>query len=366
MRKGISILHVVIFLVILLLVGLGYVFSIAFRDVTTFEKGIRDTVVIEGINVMELLRKNLEQSLAYSYYQASFEIAKNGGYSTTTTAIWRNYNDISGFPDFEKNLKSRTLDTLNLYRKAIVDTGITTVDYTKIDAVKKDDGEYLSAISKDKENNDQEIKVSKSSFYEVSNNANVFVLIPTKTLELLRIGRENFVTPNDKIREKIIEGISACGFKSSYNQNSQTSAGSMRKCGSFPSAEEVFANQNGFGFSAGKDRIVQNVNLKLNSLESELSSSTISTKLLNREIRSGITPACTQATEECCTLAGEECAAFWQRTGCTFSYFSSAKADVKITDESAKYPVYDSIVDMRNIQLDFNVISGNDYSRRLI
>ena len=374
MKKGVSIFHMIIFLAILLMVGLGYVYYIAFSEVVNFEKGVKETTVIEGTNIMELLRKNLQQALRYSYYQSSFEIAKVGGnVKLNDMPTWRKYEDIQGFPkDIKSILKDRTLEIFNKYSNSLNDEGVTTVEYTSLDAVKKDDGEYVSALAKDKKGQDEELQVSRAFFYHLYNKANTFILVPIRTLTLFEIGENNFVL-SDKIQEKAIGGITSTNFKSNYNQKSQTSEGSTRKCGVNPSAEEVFTEVNNFGLEDGKKNIKTNIDLQLNSLEKELSTSTISTELLNREIQSDIVPVCAQTTEECCfppLVSNILCIKHWKRATCTFSYFGAAKVKIAITDKGNKYPVYDSAdkepIAMRNIQLNFNIISGNDYSRKLV
>ena len=371
---------------ILLLVGLGYVFSIAFRDVTTFEKGIRESAIIEGTNTMELLRKNLEQSLIYSYYQASFEIAKNGGYSTTITATWRNYNDLSGFPaNFGKTLKSRTLEILNLYRKAIVGNGITTVDYTQIDITRKDNGEYLSVISKDKENKDQEIKVSKSSFYEVLNKANVFVLIPIRTLKLFETGKNNFIDRDsvgsqiqaaeqsisnqcNLIKINICETQINTGCESALTNTCSDIDNKFKN--DFTSRITALNNVDdgiNTGLSIGDAKSIHSLTINVGAGSQDPSCGCKSGK--ERVVT--MEAPCPDDPKKTCQTQQTVCDEFYQKVPvtCNFAYFGAAKVGIKVDDDKNKYPVYDSTVDtvdMRNIQLNFNVVSGNDYSRRLI
>ncbi len=373
MRKGLSIVHFIIFILIFLYAGIGFIYISSFREIETIRKGVGEMLIADGIDDMELLRRNLQQALSYSYYQSSFEIAKNGGNSEASVK-WRYYGDTSGFPtDFIKILTSRTLEMLNQYSHQLTGGRITTVDYTQVDVERddKEDKEHISAFSKDEKNNDKKLKIVGGLLgikYELENKANVFAKLPTKTLTLFGIGKENFVSI-DKTKEKIIEAITAIGFKSNYNENLQTTTGSMELCGIQPTQEQVFKNENGFEISEGENQILENTDSKLNSLGEELSTSTVSTRLSVVDKKSKIIPTCTPSTGGCCERSESGCVKEFKITTCTFKYVGAAKVKVSISDIANKYPVYDSTLDkniMSNIQLNFNVVSGNDYNQKLI
>ena len=391
MRKGVSIFHMIIFLVILLMVGLGYVYFFAYTEVVNFEKGLKEATVIEGTNIMELLQKNLQQALRYSYYQSSFEVSKNGD-NLESLQTWRNYEDISFPSNFEKTLEDRTLEIFNGYSKSLSEDGITTIDYTSLDVVKKADGEYVSALAKKEDGKDKELEVSKSSFYMLFNKANTFILVLTRTFDLFGLGRLDFVDKDgigDAVKNAEQSIDNACRqivVSTCENQPVNCESQLSNKCGDIDSK-----------FKAGIDTELTALEKNENGIELRIKSREITTKhtpssdsvlgsqdsscgcKLGKERLVTIEVPCTkeeleQNPDKKCTTSTVVCDEYYRRVTvtCSYSFFGSAKVSVEIKDVNNKYPVYysalteNSGISMQNIQLNFNLISGNDYSRKLI
>ncbi|MBI4010269.1 MAG: hypothetical protein HY361_03720 [Candidatus Aenigmarchaeota archaeon] len=377
MKKGMTIFHVIGFLSFVLLVGLGAFFVNLLLNLSTEERGIKQQSIIEGINIMELLKKNLQPALQYSYYQASYEVAKNGG-SLEAPLTWRNYGDITGFPsNFVETLADRTRVILNEYSKALAEEGIKTADYTKIDAIKKEDGEYVSALSKDENGNDNNLIVSKATFYKLTDKATVFVLIPIRTLTLFEAGKSEFVDKDpigtavydaEKLIPEQCRQIEVNACENQINCEGELS----NKCGDI---------DNDFKFNIDNkinslERIENNIELNIGSQEIK------ATHVTSSDVEYGPQDkACdckishTETTEvpcpeeelladpsKICTTTKTVCDEYYRKAAvtCSYSYFGSSKVKVEMIDLNNKYPVYDSTVDMRNVQLNFNVISGNE------
>ena len=362
MKKG-TVFHLIAFVAALFLIGLVSFSLLLYNSFTIERKGVIQSDVINATNAMELVKKNLQQALTFSYYQASYEIAKNGG-GIQPILIWRNYDNKLGYPsDFDKTLAKQTLERFNQYVNKLLEGSEITVENYKevqVEGEEKGEREYIDALSfieqpcqKDPTEicrKDGKIRISKF-FVELSNKANVYVSIPIRTLELFRMGEKNFVS-RDIVQERINAGIANAGLKSSHRVTS---------CEFVPTSDDVFRDANGMIVSAAEDFISNKVRDSLLGL-TELSSDKINIKIDVLEVKSKVEPNCFGPTSYNPTCSSPE---IYSTLTCNFNFFSSAKVKVEIVD-NGKYPVYDSTVGMRNIQLNFNVISGNDYNKKLI
>jgi len=88
-------------------------------------RAARETEIIRLINEMEFAKRYLSQALTYAYYQASYDLAKNGGFlaeqnvnSYNCIAFWREYEKAS-VPDYENNLKLQIIDYFKKYGTAL-------------------------------------------------------------------------------------------------------------------------------------------------------------------------------------------------------------------------------------------------------
>lgn len=233
--------------------------------------------------------------------------------------------------------------------------------YTEISYTKETGDTTVTIKTKDK-------LELKSGEVVVQDSANFSEKIDIRTLELFDIGKKNFVD-KDPINTAIIDGINSFGNSriSGYDNNKQASDGSLKKCGSCPTGEEVFSAKNGMSFDQAKDLIKAEIQKKIKELENSLNKGSLNEygfnlKLEPSEIKADIKPvliSCEQG--ECCAGCEGGCCAWWWTATYKFYYYGSARVLVEITDTSKQYPVYDygeKNTNLRNIQLDFYSLSG--------
>ena len=355
MSKGIA-PELFIFVIALLVLTVSQLYSQAHTDVAVSKRGLSETLLVEGTNVMEYLKKSLQQSLKYSYYQASYEISKTGG-TFKEVPTWRKYEDTSGYPsNFLETLSGRTLEIFKQYVSALAEPGIILGDYSEITIEKKGDGETASAFS------ERDMEISKSSLFRLVNSADTHVSIPIRTLTLFEIGKEEFVD------------------KDSINSAIQSAEGELPAtcrrisipdyCETPPSCDTYYSNSCQVQFEAGMRSQISALEGKSAKIKKEIDVKEIK----STHISSG--PFSTPRGQCCISGHYEEvcndvecssvfvCDVFgtqYVNAHCEFKHVGAANAFIKISDES-KYPVYDSIdgtVNLRNMQLTFNVISGN-------
>ena len=370
MSKGIA-PELFIFVIALLVLTVSQLYSQAHTDVAVTKRGLSETLFVEGTNIMEYLKKSLQQSLKYSYYQASYEISKTGG-ALQEVPTWRKYEDTSGYPsNFLETLSGRTLEIFKQYVSVLAESGIILGDYTKLTIEKKDDRETVSVLS------EKDMEISKSSMFRLVNDADVHVSIPIKALTLFEIGKEEFI---DKVPDPINSAI--------QNAEDKLPATCRRisipdYCETPPSCDTYYPNscQTQFetemmsqisALGGRSDEIKKEVDIKeIKSIH--IASGPFATPkgqcCVSGHDEEVCNDVCTgdgeakECTKECssvfvCDVFGTQ----YVNAYCEFEHVGAANAFIKISGESTKYPVYDSIdgtVDLRSIQLNFNVISGN-------
>ena len=374
MSKGSVVIKLLVFIIALVFIGIVNQFLLAHKEFQIVKKGLIETEIIIGTNKMELLEKSLQQALAYSYYQSSYEVAKNGGYEQTAST-WRKYDDISKFPDFKEALTKKLLSIFNLYATDLKQDddlkryGTIVGNYQSGKIVKE--GDKLENVSV---SSDTKLEIS-TGIYRLVNEPKIFVQIPIRVLTLFDMGKSEFVD-KDSVGSAI--------------QSAESSLPTTCKRVSTPDfCETPHYSCESFYPATCQSQFESGIKTQISALQS---SNGIKKELDTKEtkiahVSSGPfgTPSgkcCVSGHNECsevCTGEGEakecheECSFVCDVFGtqyvnafCEFKNYASARVEIKITDTTNKYPVYEGNVDMRNIQLNFNVISGNDYSQKLI
>jgi hypothetical protein len=109
----------------IILIGGTILVSLAFR-MEFFQRTAKETEIINAINKMEFLKRNLINALDYSFYQAVYSSARKGGYVSlkekTFNCIpyWREYEK-TNYPRFKKNVQKLLLRIFNLYASRLAD-----------------------------------------------------------------------------------------------------------------------------------------------------------------------------------------------------------------------------------------------------
>lgn len=85
----------------------------------TLIRAARETEILRVINEMEFAKHYLLQALTYSYYQAAYDLANNGGFQNSQSnsnciPYWSEYGTLT-IPEYETNLKTSVLNYLNKY-----------------------------------------------------------------------------------------------------------------------------------------------------------------------------------------------------------------------------------------------------------
>ncbi len=375
MSRGSVTIKLLPFMLALLLVSLVNLWTSGSTEVHVFKKGLTEALVIEGTNIMEFLKKSLQQSLIYSYYQASYEVAKNGG-NLQSIPTWRNYSDTNYPSNFQEILADRTRKILNQYVVYLKEPSIALNEYQAVKIEKGNNGlENVEAFS------DKDLGVSKFN-YELKNSANVFVSIPVRTLALFEIGKQDFVDKD------LISSAIQAAESSLPSTCSRVSIPDY--CETPPSCESYYSNNCQVQFESGIRSQISTLEGTTDGINKELNVNEIkSTHIPQGPFATADGQCCVSGhTEESCTdvCTGEgearkcttECSSVfvcdvsgtkYVNAYCEFKHVGSASILAKISDATNKYPVYDPVaneVSINNLQLNFNVISSNDYSQKLI
>jgi len=108
----------------------------------------QEVEILRGINKLEMIKIGLPYALEYSFYQAVYDVSKNGGYYLVPADIptynglpvWRKY-DKTYEPGYLDEIRKSTLANLNKYISSV--GFINRISYTEISI-----GEYIPVVHK--------------------------------------------------------------------------------------------------------------------------------------------------------------------------------------------------------------------------
>jgi len=186
------------------------------KNTETFRRAVRETEIIEGVNIIELLKRLLPQALEYSYYQASYSLASRGGYTDLTTVeshnnipYWRMY-DKTYYPDVKENLQIEVSNKLNEYMKIMREkTNLISIPQYSIEIIDSD--EKLTLMLKS-----DKLKLKGPNFI-IEDVGDFSVDSAVRVLKMFEIAKENFIT-KDSVGERL---NTAVDYNDAKNQISQ-------------------------------------------------------------------------------------------------------------------------------------------------
>jgi len=234
-------------IVAVVLIAEGIYVSNFITKTSVLQIAVRETDIIESVNLMEFIKNSMQQALDYSFYQASYDVARKGGYDKLTIGsyncapYWRYYTSTIDFPTNPlDNLSSATKDKLNQYASALSYDISIMPTYNDVSIVNSGDIIKVSAIASKK------LGIRRVNFYSISDNGNFSSEYQMKFFDLFQRGKANFID-SDGIESVVQQAIAEAG-------------------------------------SSSADAITQKVNEKLDSLESSLSDSLVEVKITDRNI----------------------------------------------------------------------------------
>lgn len=415
--KGVSVILLVIIAILAVITVMGiYLFAIS-ANVEGMRRSIIEREVVAEINKLEFLKRNLHQALDYSFYQATYNISRCGGYdgpedvSNTRKNYWSNYPGwlywricespnyralppaTENIPEWRVHLKTFFPDIVEALNK----TG------------QKIFNEYLESLRETTENVSipnyifKEINISNTHLnilavntsgesiilekrnignlrnLTISDNSTLTEKVKTTFGSLVNFGRDNFVT-HDSIGKAIMNTASDAGFMPS---------GSVTLCGRPPTPDEVFicthtprssvcpvcqynCDDEPMTISKAEGILKEPILASIKKLESDLSTGGFKVELLTDQKTNFIFLDCHSYTVGCClechsensccsNACGISCCEHMWKTDCNFYYYGAARVVVNITDTTTAYSVYDydeKLTDLKNLQLKFYVFPG--------
>ncbi len=403
MRKGVGPIAVGMFIMIALLLLEGIGLQLFISQGETYTRTIRETNIIQGINQVELIKRSLSQALEYSFHQASYLIGKRGGYSNLNGVdsldcipYWRVYG-IESYPGLS-GLGQTTLKIMNRYANGL-NGEVYTPQYDRVGVKKEtEDIVTINALATDK-------LVLGREKLSVKDNPTITKKVRTDFVKMLEDGRKTFID-KDSVKEAVQNGVNL--FLLNHPECNEIEVGDI--CENKMETEANFETVLEKNCSDWETLLNDSIKVELSKLnldgdsikdidvvfEGECSgdlgveSSSCDCKSgntvnCNDNSESECTPPCKKChdeydeyTECCgkfqtcdsigmCKPIGEDecfvCDEYYKKVKnveCTYDYYGFIRVLVGVTS-GEKYSVFDGSTDFRNLQLQFYVLSGNNY-----
>jgi len=365
--KGVSTALMVLLVVILsVITAIGTYFFILASNLENVRRSTIERGIVAEINEVEFLKQNLHQALDYSFYQSKYDVAGLGGYNKIITnapkhnnlPYWRTYGD-TFMPQYIGNLEDRTLEIYNIYTNSIK-TDIIKSEASELTVEKSASSTYASVTAFS-----DPIKLEKPNL-TIEESGTIKEIIQTNIFDQFNVGKVNFVDTNpDPILQTVLDTITDSGLEGigtlTYHCNPDR----------YPTDEEVFEDTNGMPIGDAEYLIKDLIKNNIADLENNLKlkyglNFDIHLSFIDDDIQSEVETLCKHSSgdSDCCykcydDAGAEYCCGTWYESFCKFHYFGAARVLVSITDKTKTYAVYDGTTDLRNIKLNFYVVSGN-------
>lgn len=201
-----------------LIIG-GVFFNVFSTSSTEVLIAAREKDILVAIDKLEILKRGLPYMLNYSFYQAAYEVATNGGYLDSSEyekltnkkldgkPYWRVY-DKTYFPNYIDALKKRTRDIINEYVSSVSELGL---EYNIIDVLvfyrEKEPYKVELIVEPYKAeliaNSSRPMSYSGRDFV-IYDNPNVTLNLDLTFFKMFELAKEKFVDI-DSIKEAIVE-----------------------------------------------------------------------------------------------------------------------------------------------------------------
>jgi len=185
MRKGIAPLIIGVFIIgVAAIAEVAYLTSFISQAQPVIQT-VRDVEIIRGINGLEFAKQYLLNAALYSYYQASYDVAKRGGNfamesnSYNCIPYWNAYSEEFA-PDFEANLKSAIT---SVFTKYIVTANFENLEIPTSFLVDISDHRTLTISSADT------MKVEKKDFFTAEEMFSFSQKVDGKVFDLFSIAK---------------------------------------------------------------------------------------------------------------------------------------------------------------------------------
>lgn len=357
------------------------IFANLFFQSETIKRTVRDMTILEAINTVEFLKSSLNQALGFSFYQAAYTVAQNGGGDAPSAQslggppYWRVYEN-TNVPDYKSNIQSGTKNILSLYKEGLSLDGIKNPDYSSVEISKTGNKEIVKVDAIANGN-----IISKSEVYEIKDLPSMTRLVQTNIFTLfeepIRTFADNDADPGDIIQDKAIEVLKPWPRSGSLTRKGCTvsidtyeSSTEQELVDICISDEDVFIEATGKTFEQAKEEIRQDMRSEVEELAQNDWMNDVDFKLTaETEVNvigtgSNILSFCSGNIFNVRFIPPEapEIVIYDATKNCRFEYFAGANAQFKITDKEFKYSVFDAgVTERRHFALNFGAISCNVY-----
>lgn len=211
-----------IFLAILVLLVCWFIYlQLGIRDTGFSRRVARETIVIEDINKMEILKRAQKPSLKFAFYGAYDFLGKRGGYFDLTNIqsydcipFWQVY-DIKNIPDLKGNLSKTASLIFDKYMDVFRTDGFTVPYYE----IKMDNIPFPFPQTLNVEMNDQDELVFTVEKVRIADKSDFSNQITSGLSQEFEIANVNLIQTNS-IKKAVEDGINSVDI----NGMSQTDA----------------------------------------------------------------------------------------------------------------------------------------------
>ncbi len=368
-----GIIPIIIVVLVAALAVWGVIAANIFANVSTIQGTYTDVSIVSAINSLEFVKRSLQQSLVYSFYQAAYNVSKNGGYSDTTNlktinslVYWRIITDTTQAPTCGIFYSGQTIYCTenvglakiinNIFNQYVDQLQATNFNIPTYSSVTIGGGQGSTSIQLTAMPNGN-LETSKTNLYDIKDSAEIVQTIPTTFYKLFDFGINNFVD-QDPIQPIILDAIE--NSINNYNPTTATSTATYTYCNATNGglgAAQVFSGYYGSSYSGIQNSISNQIKNQINSLSIQTPSSmSLNVSLLANPFVKITAGSCSQTTLTACDSLGN----FTVKETCTYSYIASASAGVSVKSLQDIYPVYNGTnTGFKNLELDFALGSCN-------
>ena len=364
--KGIFV-GTVLLIAILTLTTTGILLVIFYSESINLKTSLKSSEVLKYLDFVEAVKRGLDYSYNYSFYQIAYELGKRGGYEDEESiSEWRRYKN-TNFPySYISSLENGTEEYIREYLEALESLERNfSFPYPKV---------KITLIG---ENRLENVKMFvtfpnlfnfSKHFFIIYDNPNRTIYLPLDYFKLYNISYQLFII-RDIINETIEETENKISKECSYWAKNVCTDGRIcslisgevceselydeettlkRVC---PNADENFNN------SVVKE--IENIKVEDPSIDLNIKVLNITVKhTYSRSLK--IIGCCEWVCSEDGTCT---CVDLLYDVKYYYYYYAAVKAGVNFTTRN-KYPVYDSLegsTKFRKFALLFNLTSSNDY-----
>ena len=232
MKKGVVVAVAAVAIVAAALIE-AVMFSSLIENTLPFRRADMETAVTAAADWMEFLKQSMQNAVSYSFYNATYEVAKRGGYakipdsvpSEGGTAYWIN-NSGKYMPtqeDFTQALGIETLKAFNSYGKSHVANYKNVFRVTLVTPTYSSEaGSSCGSVSITGTGRARQVSISGSGCVDFSITGGFFTLeesnknfvdsVSTNVFELYEIGKSKFVDPSkDPISLAVSQAVGEMG-----------------------------------------------------------------------------------------------------------------------------------------------------------